>query len=134
MLPHRLWLRFFPHGLYFAVNALTAALFGLIALCVLIPVVVADAHGQTMDADAAQQLARRGGCFRCHSIEKRKKAPSYQEIAKKHKNKPGAVEALYDHITGGGTVQTDAGDEPHEPPPNKSKAEIVNVINWILSH
>ncbi len=111
-----------------------ASLLGFVALCAALPVVVADAHAQSMDADAAHQLARRGGCFRCHSIDKRKKAPSYQEIAKKHKGKPGAVEALYDHITGGGTVQTDAGDEPHEPPPYKNKAEIVNVINWILSH
>lgn len=86
-----------------------------------------------VDADAAQSLAKKGNCFKCHAIEKRKKAPSYREIAAKQKVRPNALEELYRHMHGEALVKTDEGDEPHAPPPDASKAEKENLIRWILS-
>jgi cytochrome c len=86
-----------------------------------------------VDVDAAQALAKKGNCFKCHAIEKRKKAPSYREIAAKHRGKPDAESYLYKHINGELTVQTDDGDEKHAPPPTVDRSELDNLIRWILS-
>jgi cytochrome c len=83
--------------------------------------------------DAAMALARKGNCFKCHAVDKRKKAPAYQEVARKYKGRDDAREKLWNHITGNTTVKLDTGDEPHEPPPTKNKAELENLIRWILS-
>lgn len=92
------------------------------------PVAVA----QTVDADAAQTLARKGQCFRCHAIDKRKKAPAYKEIAQKYRGKPDAENKLLLHITGQSTVKVEDADEKHEAPPTKDPAELTNIIRWIL--
>ena len=86
-----------------------------------------------VDADAAQALAKKGNCFKCHAVDKRKKAPSYREIAAKQKVKPNALDYLYKHMHGEALVKTDDGDEPHAPPPEASKAEKENLLRWILS-
>jgi cytochrome c len=93
---------------------------------------VSPAHA-AIDVDAAQALAKKGNCFKCHAIEKRKKAPSYREIAAKHRGKPDAETYLYKHINGESTVQTDDGDEKHAPPPTVDRSELDNLIRWILS-
>ena len=93
---------------------------------------VSPAHA-AIDVDAAQALAKKGNCFKCHAIEKRKKAPSYREIAAKHRGKPDAESYLYKHINGESTVQTDEGDEKHAPPPTVDRSELDNLIRWILS-
>ena len=89
--------------------------------------------GAAVDADAAQALAKKGNCFKCHAIDKRKKAPSYREIAAKHRGKADAETYLYKHINGEATVATDDGDERHAPPPTQSREELDNLIRWILS-
>jgi cytochrome c len=100
-------------------------------------VVAAAAFAQTalaeIDEDAAVSLAKKGHCFKCHAIDKRKKAPSYKEIARKYSGKPNAVEDLYLHITGTPVVKLEDGDEPHAGPPTKDRKELDNLILWILS-
>ena len=91
------------------------------------------ATAQTIDEDAATALAKKGNCFKCHAVEKRKKAPSYREIAKKYAGKPNALEELYLHITGTPVVKIEEGDEPHAGPPTKDRKELDNLIRWILS-
>jgi cytochrome c len=91
------------------------------------------AGAQTVDADAAQALAKKGNCFKCHAVEKRKKAPSYREVAAKYRGKGNAELTLYKHITGEASVATDDGDEKHAPPPTESRTELDNLIRWILS-
>lgn len=93
----------------------------------------APANAQTVDEDAAVALAKKGNCFKCHAVEKRKKAPSYKEVAKKYAGKPDAVEVLYLHITGTPVVKIEEGDEPHAGPPTKDRKELDNLIRWILS-
>ena len=107
--------------------------FRTLAAVLLIVPLVAPAYAQSLDADAAQSLAKKGNCFKCHAIEKRKKAPSYKEIAAKYRGKGDAETLLYKHINGESTVATDDGDEKHAPPPTQSRAELDNLIRWILS-
>ena len=98
---------------------------------------VLAAHSPAVQAandDAAEALAKAGKCFRCHSVEKAKKAPSYKKIAQKYKGKADAEEALLKHLSGRKSVKVeDGGDEEHEPPPAKDAADLKNLVQWILS-
>ena len=92
------------------------------------------AFAQTVNEDAATALAKAGNCFRCHSIDKAKKAPSYKRIAAKYKGRADAEAILMKHLSGSQTVKVeDGGDEEHEPPPAKSADEVKNLVRWILS-
>lgn len=86
-----------------------------------------------VDEDAAIALAKKGNCFKCHAVDKRKKAPSYKEVAKKYSGKASAEQDLYLHITGTPVVNIEEGDEPHAGPPSKDRKELDNLIRWILS-
>ena len=87
-----------------------------------------------VDADAAEELAKKGDCFKCHSVTKAKKAPAYAKIAKKYKNQPDAFDILYKHITGRKVVKFEDGEEErHQPPPTANDADLGNLIRWILS-
>jgi cytochrome c len=87
-----------------------------------------------VDADAAQALARRNNCFKCHSIDKVKEAPPWKEVAKKLKGKPDAQAELIKHITTGPKVKLDDGTtEDHPIIKTKNMDEIKNLVDWILS-
>ena len=101
----------------------------LLALAGTIP-----ARAQQVDADAAQALAKRNDCFKCHAIDKNKKAPAYKRIAVRLKPKPDAVEVIVEHITSGHMVQLEDGtDEQHRIIDTKDPAELRNLARWILS-
>lgn len=54
-----------------------------------------SAHA-AVDADAAQALAKKNDCFKCHAVDKTKKGPSLKKIAAKYKGKPeGQEKAKY---------------------------------------
>lgn len=90
-------------------------------------------RAQEVDEDAALALAKKGHCFKCHAVEKRKKAPSYREVARKYADQPNAEQALFLHITGTPLLKLEDGDEPHAPPPTKDPLQLSNLIKWILS-
>jgi cytochrome c len=105
-----------------------AVLAGVLALA------AQSASAANVNEDAAEALAKAGGCFKCHSVDKAKKAPSYKRIAAKYKGKADAEAALVKHLSGSLTVKVeDGGDEAHEPPPAKDAADLKNLVNWILS-
>lgn len=87
-----------------------------------------------VNESAAEELAKAGKCFRCHSVDKAKKAPSYKRIAAKYKGSPDAEGKLLKHLSGAQKVKVeDGGDEEHEPPPAKDAADLMNLVQWILS-
>ena len=89
---------------------------------------------QAVNEGAAEDLAKAGKCFKCHSVEKAKKAPSYKRIAQKYKGKADAEAALIKHLSASKSVKVeDGGDEDHEPPPAKDAADLRNLVQWILS-
>ena len=95
------------------------------------------AQAQAVDADAAKQLAKQNNCFKCHSIDKEKDGPSYQDVAKKYKGKPGAEAKLVKHLTSGEKAKfPDGHEEEHKiikTSPANDQAQIKNLVNWILS-
>jgi cytochrome c len=103
---------------------LLALLFGL-SLC-----------GQALGADAAaaQALARRSNCFKCHAIDKPKEAAPWKEVAAKNKGKPDAQDKLIKHITTGPKVKLEDGSQEEHPIiKTKNADEIKNLVDWILT-
>ena len=93
----------------------------------------ATVHAAEVDADAAQALAKKSGCLKCHAIDKKKDAPSYKETAAKLKGKADAEDKLYKHLTSNPKVKVDGKEETHDSLKTKDEKEIRNVVRWILS-
>lgn len=86
------------------------------------------------DAATAESMARQNGCFKCHSIDKKKDGPPLREIAAKYKGKSEAEARLITHITTGEKAKfPDGHEEEHKIIKTKDMNEIKNVIQWILS-
>ncbi|GAB4058930.1 c-type cytochrome [Uliginosibacterium sediminicola] len=84
-----------------------------------------------VDADAAQALAKKEGCLKCHGIDKPKEAKSFKEIASKLKGKDADAKLL-EHLTTGPKVKLqDGSEEDHKMLKTKDKAEIDNLIAWL---
>lgn len=77
--------------------------------------------------------ARRNGCLKCHAVDKRKKAPSYRDIASKYRDQPDGEALVMKHVMGTSTVKLAEGDEKHEPLDTKDTAELGNFVRWVLS-
>ena len=87
-----------------------------------------------VDAEAAQKLAKKNDCFKCHAIDKTKKGPAYKKIAAKYKGKADGEEKCIKNITTGPKVKLEDGtEEDHKIIDTKDQAEIKNLVHWILS-
>jgi cytochrome c len=91
------------------------------------------AYGQNVDVAAAEALAKKSGCMKCHSVTAKKDGPSFKETAAKYKGKPDAEAALFKHLTTNPTIKVDGKEERHESPKTKNDTEIKNLIAYILS-
>lgn len=85
------------------------------------------------DEAAAEALARKSGCFKCHAVDKKKDGPPYKEISAKYKGKADAMQKLTTHVTTSPKVKIDDKEEEHEQLKTKDPADIKNVVEWILS-
>ncbi len=87
-----------------------------------------------IDEGAAQALAKKNDCFKCHAIDKTKKGPSYKSIAAKYKGKSEGEEKAIKNITTGPKVKLDDGtEEEHKIIDTKDPKELKNLAQWILS-
>ena len=101
---------------------------GLLAALVFSPLASAA------DAAAAQALAKKEGCLKCHAVDKKKDASSLKDIAKKFAGKPDGEAKVLAQITTGQKVKLEDGtEEEHKIMKSKDKAEVDNMIAWILS-
>ena len=94
--------------------------------------------GAAMLADAAddaatEALIKKSGCFKCHSVDKKKDGPPYKEVVSKYKGKSDAEQKLYTHLTTHPKIKVDGKEETHESLKTTDDAEIKNVVRWILS-
>lgn len=89
-----------------------------------------------VDAEAAQALAKKNDCFKCHSVDKTKKGPSLKKIAAKYKGKPDGQEKAIKNMTmaGNKVKLEDGSEEEHKVIDTKDAAAIKNLADWILSH
>jgi cytochrome c len=88
-----------------------------------------------VDADAAQALAKKNDCFKCHAVDKTKKGPSLKKISEKYKGKADGQEKAIKNMTTGPKVKLEDGtEEDHKIIDTKDTAAIKNLADWILSH
>jgi cytochrome c len=102
-------------------------------LAAVIALAMGAAKAQSVDVGAAEALAKKSGCMKCHSVTAKKDGPSFKETAAKYKGKPDAEAALFKHLTTNPTIKVDGKEERHESPKTKNEAEIKNLIAYILS-
>ena len=87
-----------------------------------------------VDEDAAQALAKKNDCFKCHAVDKTKKGPSLKKIAEKYKGKADGEEKAIKNITTGPKVKLEDGtEEEHKIIDTKDPKELKNLVQWILS-
>ena len=103
----------------------------LIAICGALALPLAQA--QSVDVSAAEALAKKSGCTKCHSVSAKKEGPSFKETAAKYKGKPDAEKTLYTHLTTNPKVKVDGKEELHDSPKTKNEAEIRNLVQYILT-
>ena len=90
------------------------------------------ASGSAM-ADVA--LAKKSGCFACHSIEKKIVGPSWNDIAARYKGDAAARDALIKKVkTGGKGNWTEITKGVPMPPysPRVKDADIATLVDFIL--
>jgi cytochrome c len=86
------------------------------------------------DEDAAKSLFKKNDCTKCHAPAKSKKGPSLKKIAEELKGKPDAEEKMIKHMTTGPKVKLEDGtEEEHKVIETKDKAELKNLVQWILA-
>lgn len=86
------------------------------------------------DQDEARMLARQNGCFKCHSVDKKKTGPAYQDVATKYRNDTQATAKLLHHLTAGVMVKfPDGSEEEHRVIKTGGAEAIENLIAWLLS-
>ena len=85
------------------------------------------------DDAAAEALAKKSGCLKCHSVDKKKDGPSFKETAAKYKGKADAEQKLVTHLTTSPKVKVDGKEEAHDNLKTKNQADVKNVVQWILT-
>jgi len=93
-----------------------------------------EAGAGEVDAAAAQALAKKSNCLRCHGIDKDKDGPSFKKTAAKYKGQPGAEEKLIHHLSSGEKAKfPDGHEEDHMILKSDDASETKNLVDWILS-
>lgn len=72
---------------------------------------------------SAQEATQKPGCNTCHSLDKKKMGPSYQDIAKKFKGKADADKELMTKLTTG----------KGHPAVKAPAPEVESALKWILA-
>lgn len=115
---------------------MTIKLPGILMLCSTCAAMALSGGAHAVDAEAAEALAKRNNCFKCHGKEKPKSGPSLKSIADKYKGKEAEAEPkLIKHMTTGPKVKLldEGSEQDHKIIDTKDTAEMKNLIQWIFS-
>lgn len=85
---------------------------------------------------ALETLAKKSGCFECHSVDKKVVGPAYRDVAARYKDDPKARAALIETVKKGGKGHwSDITNGVPMPPYSGrlSAAEITRLVDWVLS-
>lgn len=91
------------------------------------------AMAQTVDVEAAEDLARKSNCTKCHALLKTRLGPAFHATAEKYRDRTDAVDVLYRHLTTGPKILVDDEEETHQIVKSTDEAAIQNLIRYILS-
>lgn len=116
-------------------NILAGVIAGAIILSFSAQAVAEAAAPEKVDAEAAENLARKDKCLRCHGVTKQKEGPSFKSIADKYRGDNEAADKILKHITEGKDVANfpDGHKELHKYDKKHNLDQLRNMVNWILS-
>ena len=84
------------------------------------------------DAKAGEALAKKDGCFVCHTVDNKLVGPAYKEVAAKYKGDKSAEAKLVEKVKKGGSGVW--GQIPMPPNfPQVKDEDIKTIVQWILS-
>jgi cytochrome c len=83
------------------------------------------------EPSAGESLAKKSGCFACHSVQRKVIGPAYKDVAERYDGEKGAVDKLVQKVKEGGSgVWGSAG----MPPQAQVKDEDIHrIVEWILT-
>lgn len=113
-------------------HVLTAALSLAVAgLCSLVIAASAARAAKPDGTPKGEQIAKGSNCFSCHAVDHKVVGPAFAAVAGKFAGKAEAEKTLVNAVKNGhvGTW----GKVPMPPHPKLSKAEIGQIVSWILS-
>lgn len=88
--------------------------------------------GAAAPAMASLELAQKGGCTACHTVDKKLVGPAYKDVAAKYKGQADAAAKLAEKVRKGGSGLWG----PIPMPPNGvekiNDADLKAVVAWIL--
>lgn len=93
----------------------------------------AAAGAGTAQADDAEALMKRSGCFRCHAVAQQKVGPAYADVAAKYRGNPEAEQRLFTHLTTSPKIRIEGEEQEHATLRKASDAEVRDVAKWILA-
>lgn len=94
---------------------------------------VVSVSAQEVDVAAAEALAKKSNCTKCHAVSAKKDGPAYKVTAEKYKGKADAEAMLVKHLKTGPKIKIDGVEEEHQIVKSKDDAEIRNLVRYILS-
>ncbi|MGH8742910.1 MAG: c-type cytochrome [Burkholderiales bacterium] len=84
------------------------------------------------DAKAGEALAKKDGCFVCHTVDNKLVGPPYKEVAAKYKGDKSAEARLIEKVKKGGSGVW--GQIPMPPnSPRVKDEDIKTIVQWVLS-
>ena len=93
-----------------------------------------SAFAADVDAEAAQALAKKNDCTKCHAIDKTKKGPALKKIAAKYAGKADGEDKIIKNITTGPKIKLEDGtEEEHKIIETKDAKALKNLAQWILA-
>ena len=93
----------------------------------------AGSAAMAQDDAAAEALARKSGCLKCHSVTQKKDGPAYKEVAAKYKGQADAEKKIVAFISTNPKIKVDGKEEEHASLKTGNNDEVRNVIKWVLS-
>jgi cytochrome c len=85
------------------------------------------------DEKSAERVLKANDCAKCHTVSREKDGPPYKKIAEKYKGKADGEQQLLAHLMSEPMVKVDGKDEKHKKIAVDSQAELVNLVQWILT-
>jgi cytochrome c len=89
-----------------------------------------------MSNDEGVALAKKSGCFACHSIERKIVGPAWHDVSERYKGDSGARATLIEKVKKGGKGNwTEVTKGVPMPPysPRVSDADIEKLVDFVLS-
>lgn len=81
-------------------------------------------------------LARKSGCFECHSVDKTVHGPAFNDVATKYKDDARARDRLIQTVKKGGKgnwTKVTRGVPMPAFSPRLSDSEITRLVDWVLT-